>query len=103
MLIREKDRLELLRIFDTAAVPITVWAYGSRVKGSAHKGSDLDLVIRSQNLSPIPTDIFSDLYDKIKDSNIPILVDLKDWALVPENFRKNIREQYEVLYETPNP
>ncbi len=54
MLIMEKDKQALLRIFSTVSFPIEVWAYGSRVNGAAHEGSDLDLVIRGPNLAPIP-------------------------------------------------
>ena len=49
MLLREKDKQRLLQIFASVAVPFEVWAYGSRVNGRAHEGSDLDLVIRSPN------------------------------------------------------
>lgn len=30
-----------------------VWAYGSRVNGESHEGSDLDLVLRSSTLEPL--------------------------------------------------
>ncbi|WP_394370317.1 nucleotidyltransferase domain-containing protein [Pedobacter segetis] len=35
-----------------------VWAYGSRVNGDAHVGSDLDLVIRTPDLKRLSLDIF---------------------------------------------
>jgi predicted nucleotidyltransferase len=98
MLLREKDKKSLIAIFETANVPFEVWAYGSRVNGSAHDGSDLDLVIRSQSLNKLPANIYIDLCEKIRDSNIPILVELRDWAMLPESFHKNIEKQYEVLY-----
>lgn len=98
MLIREKDRLALIEIFSTCSLPIEVWAYGSRVDGSAHSGSDLDLVVRTADLTPMPLDSLVDLIDKIKNSNIPILVELRDWARLPETFKTNILEQYEVLF-----
>ncbi len=55
-----------------------VWAYGSRVNGKAHQGSDLDLVIRTPNLQTLPIEIFLDLikYGKdhkhLADSEIPL-------------------------------
>jgi predicted nucleotidyltransferase len=55
MLIREKDRQALLEIFAAANIPFEVWAYGSRVNGDAHDGSNLNLVIRGQNLERIPS------------------------------------------------
>lgn len=42
------------------------------------KRIDLDLVIRTKNLEPLPIQIFSELKEKIQKSNIPILVDLYD-------------------------
>ncbi|MCB0266504.1 MAG: nucleotidyltransferase domain-containing protein, partial [Calditrichaeota bacterium] len=87
-----------IQIFSGLTMPVEVWAYGSRVNGTAHSGSDLDLVIRSQNLTPLPIDVFINLQDSIRESNIPILVELQDWARLPERFRRNIEQQYEVLF-----
>lgn len=98
MLLRDKDRERLIQIFSGLTIPVEVWAYGSRVNGTAHSGSDLDLVIRSQNLTPLPIDVFIKLQDSIRESNIPILVELQDWARLPERFRHNIEQQYEVLF-----
>lgn len=88
----------MIAIFETVPIPIEVWAYGSRVNGKAHEGSDLDLVIRTPTLQKMPIDVFIDLKEKIEESNIPILVDLFDWARLPENFHRNIEQQHEVLY-----
>ncbi|MCK9450611.1 MAG: nucleotidyltransferase domain-containing protein [Bacteroidales bacterium] len=98
MLLRTKDRNSLLEIFSSIDFPIEVWAYGSRVSGSAHEGSDLDLVVRSQSLDKLPADIYMELSEKIKYSNIPILVQLFVWARLPESFRQNIEAQHEVLF-----
>ncbi len=98
MLLREKDKDALLQIFSAIELPVEVWAYGSPVSGEAHDGSDLDLVIRRQNLQPLPVEIYLELCEKIKESNIPILVELRDWARLPENFYKNIERRYEVLF-----
>ena len=99
MLIREKDKQTLLGIFASVNNPCEVWAYGSRVNGTAHEGSDLDLVIRGRNLAPIPIDVLADLIEKIKESNIPILVELRDWTNLPERFQKNIEQKYEVVFD----
>ena len=34
---------------------VEVWAYGSRVNGRSHGGSDLDLVLRGPSLKEIPS------------------------------------------------
>jgi predicted nucleotidyltransferase len=102
MLIRHKDHERLIAIFESATVPIQVWAYGSRVNGRAHNGSDLDLVIRTQDNSKLPIEVLQPLLDKIKYSNIPIIVELFDWARLPESFHKNILAQHEVLFISPD-
>lgn len=98
MLLREKDKKSLLAIFSSSHIPFEIWAYGSRVNGQAHSGSDLDLVLRTKNLSPLPSTELYNLNSKIQDSNIPILVELRDWALLPPHFHKAIEENHEVLY-----
>jgi len=64
-------------------------AYGSRVNGTAHSGSDLDLVICEKDGNQIHSELFSFLYNKIKDSNIPILIELRDWTKIPDSFKIN--------------
>ncbi len=98
MILRHKDKERLVAIFETVRSPMEVWAYGSRVNGDAHQGSDLDLVVRTPSLEKLPLDIFLDLKEKIQESNIPIVVELFDWARLPETFHKNIVAQHEVLY-----
>ena len=98
MLLREKDKKRLCEIFSSVDEPYEIWAYGSRVNGTAHAGSDLDLVVRGINLQEVPRKVISIMRQKITDSNIPILVDLFEWSTLPETFRKNIEEQHEILF-----
>ena len=98
MLLREKDKQTLVQIFSAVDTPIEVWAYGSRVSGTAHDGSDLDLVIRSKDRKKLPANVFMELKEKVTESNIPIVVELFDWARLPESFHHNIEAQHEVLY-----
>ena len=102
MILRAKDKERLIAILDSIQTPIEVWAYGSRVNGTAHEGSDLDLVIRTPTLNKLPIDIYLDLKEKIQESNIPIVVELFDWARLPESFHKNIEAKHEVLYNNSN-
>jgi hypothetical protein len=48
-------------------------------------------------LKPIPIGAFSDFIDAIKESNIPILIDVFDWARLLESFHEGILEAYVVL------
>ena len=75
-----------------------VWAYGSRVTGESHDGSDLDLVVRGPELKPLGDGFFG-LLDAIEKSNIPILIQAHDWAMPPESFHAEIEREYLVLQE----
>ncbi len=98
MLLRAKDREALIAIFSTLRCPAEVWAFGSRVTGEAHEGSDLDLVIRTKNLQKLPKDVLLEIKEHIQKSNIPILVEIFDWALLPDGFHTHILNQYELLF-----
>lgn len=101
MLIRQKDKEELIRLFAQCITePIEVWAYGSRVNGSGHSASDIDLVMRGQKLQTIKRDEFIRLKTKIKESDIPVLVEINDWPDLPESFHRQIEKKYELIYST---
>ena len=68
-----------------------VWAYGSRVNGSSHEVSDLDVVLRGPNLERLGEG-YLDLLGAIEESNIPFLVQVHDWAGLPENFHRDIEQ-----------
>ena len=76
---------------------VAVWAYGSRVNGNAHDGSDLDLVLRGSNLQALPGGIISWFRESLTESNLPIFIDVHDWALLPPSFHPRILSRYEVL------
>lgn len=67
-----------------------VWAYGSRVNGTAHEGSDLDLVVRNPADLSRPLHDLSALREALSESDLPILVDVVDWARIPRNFCQEI-------------
>ena len=99
------DRLDLLprhrakieAILQEHVPGIEVLAYGSRVTGRSHPGSDLDLVLRSPTLEPIPTTQIKALKSAFHDSTIPFLIEARDWARLPERFHKEIERRYIVL------
>ena len=76
-----------------------VWAYGSRVTGSGHEASDLDLLLRNpQNLHE-ETAALSDLKESFTESNLPIRVDIMDWARIPVSFHREIERAHVVVQE----
>ena len=76
---------------------VEVWAYGSRVSGNSHGGSDLDLVLRSPELEQIPIRKLVDLEEALRESTIPFIVEARDWARLPESFHREIIRDYVVL------
>uniref|UniRef100_C6DYZ6 DNA polymerase beta domain protein region n=1 Tax=Geobacter sp. (strain M21) TaxID=443144 RepID=C6DYZ6_GEOSM len=91
MLDLRPECLEIVRQLLAVHAPYAeVWAYGSRVQGTSHDGSDLDLVVRNpEDLTKPQPDLFL-LKDALSESNIPILIDVLDWAQIPESFRQEI-------------
>ena len=94
LMLRDKDRAHLLALLAEHLPAVTAWAYGSRVSGDAHEASDLDLVLRSSDLSPIPIDALVSFKDALGNSNIPILVEARDWARLPVAFHDEILRQH---------
>lgn len=91
MLDLRPEWLETVRRLVAAHIPgAQVWAYGSRVQGTSHEGSDLDLVVRNPSDLNRPQANLSELSEALTDSDLPILVDLLDWARIPESFRREI-------------
>lgn len=76
-----------------------VWAYGSRVTGGAHDGSDLDLVLR--NRVDLTQDVpgWMELKESLQSSTLPMLVEVHLWARLPESFHCNIEAAYVVVHE----
>lgn len=77
-----------------------VWAYGSRVTGKGHEGSDLDLVVRQPQALTEPCGHLADLREALQNSNLPILIDTHDWANLPPGFHAEIAVAHLVI-QTP--
>ncbi len=78
---------------------IEVWAYGSRVNGESHDGSDLDLVLRAPGLQEVPISPLADFTEALHDSTLPFLVEARDWTRLPERFHREIERGYVVVQE----
>ena len=74
-----------------------VWAYGSRVDGTHYEGSDLDLMVRGPGLADVPLLCLDALTDGFGASDIPILVEVHDWARVPDAFREEALRKHVVV------
>jgi predicted nucleotidyltransferase len=87
----------LLEILEQCVPTAEVWAYGSRVNGESHEGSDLDLVVRNPGQLNQPQKNLARLREALTESNLPILVEVMDWARVPESFRREIEQRHAVI------
>lgn len=94
LFLRDKDKQRLQQLLAQHLPTVTVWAYGSRVNGDAHEASDLDIVLRSSDLSPIPAQKLNAFLEAVRESNIPILIDARDWARLPTSFHEVILRNY---------
>lgn len=72
-----------------------VWAFGSRVTGTARKYSDLDLAVISDR--PLDFGLLGELRDAFSESDLPFKVDVVDWASTSVEFRAIIKRNYEVI------
>ena len=93
----ERHRRVLEALLRDHLPDVEVWAYGSRVDGRGHEGSDLDLVLRGPGLKEIPADRLADFEDAVRESTIPFLVEARDWARLPERFHREIEREYVVV------
>lgn len=94
--LRETDRKAICEIAGFCFhSPLEIWAYGSRVNGDNHEGSDLDLVIRTADLSAVKIREFVRFKEMLQRSNVPILVEVMDWARMAESFEEGIIKKHD--------
>ena len=108
--LQPKHRRILEALLQEHLPEVEVWAYGSRITGRSHDGSDLDLVLRGPELREIPIEHLMDFEEALSESSIPFLIEARDWARLPERFHREIERDYVVLrartnvcQTTPNP
>ena len=90
------EHWRIIRDILQAHVPqYPVWAFGSRVRGTARPYSDLDLVVLTD--LPLPLDVSAALADALSESDLPWKVDLVDWATTSPSFRRIIEQEHVVI------
>ncbi len=67
--------------------PYDFLVFGSRVKNSAHKFSDLDLCI----MEDLPSNIIFKIEEDFRESDLPFKVELLEWHKISEDFRRSIK------------
>ena len=89
------EHLKMLKdIFAKYCPKAEIWAYGSRIKGDSHDGSDLDMVVKSFNDE---TKNITELRQMLNDSNIPFLMDVTEFDKLPKSFQTEILKEYLVI------
>ena len=104
LLLQERHRAAARPAFRRpSARAVEVWAYGSRVTGRAHEGSDLDLALRAPGGAAIEPARLGAFCRALEASTIPFLVQPHDWARLPDRFRREIERGHTVLRHGPEP
>ena len=90
--IEEKDFQLLKQIL--SKYPYKFYAYGSRVKGTARKFSDLDLCYQEE----IPWEVICQIKEDLEESDLSFFVDLVSWKLMSPNFQELIKKDLTPLF-----
>ncbi len=88
--LKPQDWHEVCHILATHVPEYPVWAFGSRVKGTAKAYSDLDLAIITRQA--LPWSKMATVKEAFDESDLSIRVDIVDWATTSETFRKIIEQ-----------
>ena len=96
--LQPKHRKALEALLREHLPDVEVWAYGSRVNGKSHVGSDLDLVLRGPGLQEIPIGQMGGFEKAVRESSIPFLVEARDWARLPTRFHGEIEREHVVVH-----
>ncbi len=89
----EPEYLEIIYSIFANYLPYKeIWAYGSRVKKTANKRSDLDCVV----FNATDLEIYN-AKEALDNSEIPFIIQLLRWEKLPEDFKINIKEKYFIL------
>jgi predicted nucleotidyltransferase len=86
------DELNIVRNILLGYLPhgSVAWAFGSRVKGTDHRFSDLDVLIKPGK--SFSAGHFALMQEAFSESDLPFRVDATCWDDMSENFRKQIRD-----------
>jgi len=88
--------LDCVRSILRDVVPeVRVLAFGSRVRGSARRYSDLDLALITEE--PLPLSTIGALREAFSQSDLPFLTDIVDSSVISPEFRAIILREGEPL------
>jgi predicted nucleotidyltransferase len=92
----QPEQLQLVREILHAHVPgREIRAFGSRVLGTAKPTSDLDVCIMGERR--VPPAVIERLRSAFSESNLPMKVDLVEWAGLSDGFRAIVERSSTVI------
>lgn len=77
---------------------IKIFAFGSRVKGTARKYSDLDLALDAG--SSLDLSVLVKIKNTISETDLPIVIDIVDYCSLSADFKALVDAQKRELYFT---
>ena len=89
--LKEKHLKMIQDIFIKYCPNAEIWAYGSRISGDSHTGSDLDLTIKTFNDE---NKHIYELKNLFEENDIPFLVDIVEFDKLSNSFQKEIEKSY---------
>jgi len=95
-----KDELQIIRAI-LSGLDATAVIFGSRVKNSARKDSDLDICLKGSH-GPVGLAQIGDLRARLAESSLPYVVDVVDYESLPESFREVVDREGRAIYPQPD-
>jgi predicted nucleotidyltransferase len=89
------------KIMRKHAPELQVYAFGSRVRGGAKKFSDLDLALVKHDGTSIEPDVIWALREAFSESDLPISVDVVDFATANLEFQDIISDHWVRIFPEP--
>ena len=87
-----KIELDLVKSILQKSIPdYTVWLFGSRITHKIKPFSDIDLVIIADKKMDL--NVMHALTDAFVESDLPYKVDVVDWSILDDEFKKIIQEK----------
>lgn len=82
-------------VLDAHVPGMEVWAFGSRVTGSARQTSDLDIVLRTDH--PVDILLLAKIRDGFSASTLPMKIDVLDWSTLSSGMQASIEQEHCML------
>ena len=87
----------IMALLPAQAPGARVLAFGSRVRGTACETADLDLAVECPDHPDQELPIARRLAAALTESSLPIFVDVLPWSSLPDDFKRQILDEYIVL------